>query len=227
MPISIAALAQHYPQLSSPARWLTLASWIGGDRDGNPNVTAEVTAETLRLHRGLAIEHHRRALQDVARRFSFSARRVPPPAELQAWLDARHPLPEHVAFLEKRYADEPYRLTLVAVVRRSGTGLARTDDGAPAGKHAAHRAHPTRRSHRTDRSHRRGRAARAGAIIALHEVQRQLEIFGLHTARLDIREDSSRLTATLGEILRALNIDTTFEQSDDVDSRAHAAALAG
>ena len=57
-----AALAQHYPQLSSPARWLTLASWIGGDRDGNPYVTAEVTAETLRLHRGLAIEHHRRAL---------------------------------------------------------------------------------------------------------------------------------------------------------------------
>ena len=50
----------------------------------------------------------------------------------------------------------------------------------------------------------------------MREVQRQLEIFGLHTARLDIREDSSRLTATVGELLRALNIDTTFEQGDDL-----------
>jgi len=45
----------------------------------------------------------------------------------------------------------------------------------------------------------------------LHVVRQQLDIFGLHTAGLDIREDSSRLTATMGEILRALNLDTTFE----------------
>ncbi len=34
------------------------------------------------------------------------------PPSCKAWLDARHPLPDHVAFLEKRYAGEPYRLTL-------------------------------------------------------------------------------------------------------------------
>ena len=59
------ALAEHYPGLPSPPRWLTLASWIGGDRDGNPNVTAAVTAETLRLHRGLAVERHRARLQEL------------------------------------------------------------------------------------------------------------------------------------------------------------------
>ena len=47
-----AAVAEHYPGLVPPARWLTLASWIGGDRDGNPSVVTPVTAETLRLHRG-------------------------------------------------------------------------------------------------------------------------------------------------------------------------------
>jgi phosphoenolpyruvate carboxylase len=54
------ALALHYPGLAAPSGWLTVASWIGGDRDGNPSVVTEVTAETLRLHRGLAVERHRR-----------------------------------------------------------------------------------------------------------------------------------------------------------------------
>ena len=40
------ALHEHYPELTAPHGWLTLASWIGGDRDGNPAVTTPVTAET-------------------------------------------------------------------------------------------------------------------------------------------------------------------------------------
>src|SRR5579859_5105270 len=107
-----AALAEHYPGLPMPQRWLTLASWIGGDRDGNPNVTAAVTAETLRLHRGLAVERHRARLQELARRLSLGARRVPLPVRLQAWIEARTPLPPHVAYLAQRYSDEPFRLVM-------------------------------------------------------------------------------------------------------------------
>ena len=76
---------------------------LGGDR---------LTAETLRLHRGLAVERHRRSVQELARRLSVSGRRCPPPEALTAWLDARRPLPAHVAYLEQRYAGEPYRLAL-------------------------------------------------------------------------------------------------------------------
>ena len=209
------ALAQHYPQLSSPTRWLTLASWIGGDRDGNPNVTAEVTAETLRLHRGLAIEQHRRSLQEVARRFSLSARRVPPPAELQAWLNQRHPLPEHVAFLEKRYADEPYRLTLSLL----SADLEQASHEQMTARLLENTPH-TARIQLADLTQPidliASVAPRALVEYRLREMRRQLEIFGLHTARLDIREDSSRLTSTISEILRALNIDTTFEKGDDL-----------
>lgn len=208
------ALEQHYPQLHSPDRWLTLASWIGGDRDGNPFVTAEVTAETLRLHRGLAIEQHRTALHEVARRFSLSARRVPPPATLQAWLDSRRPLPDHVAFLEQRYAGEPYRLTLSLLAADL--------------EHASQERMRMRLLENTPHTARitlndltqpveliAAATPRALAHYPLQVVQQQLNIFGLHAARLDIREDSSRLTATLGETLRALNIDTAFERSDD------------
>ncbi len=107
-----AAVSRHYPGLAPPPAWLTVASWIGGDRDGNPSVVTELTAETLRLHRGLAVERHRRSVQDLARRLSVSGRRCPPPEALTAWLDARRPLPAHVAYLEQRYAGEPYRLAL-------------------------------------------------------------------------------------------------------------------
>jgi phosphoenolpyruvate carboxylase len=105
-------LDQYYPGLHLHHPWIRLASWIGGDRDGNPNVTREITAETLRLHRGLAVEKHRQALQDLARRLSLSAKRVPPPPELLEWYESRRPLPGHVAYLEERYSNEPYRLIL-------------------------------------------------------------------------------------------------------------------
>src|SRR5205085_2651121 len=106
------AVRDHFADLAPPPGWLTLASWIGGDRDGNPLVVTPVTAETLRLHRGLAVERHRRALLALARRLSLSDRRCPPPAPLAEWLESRRPLPMRVARLEQRYAGEPYRLAL-------------------------------------------------------------------------------------------------------------------
>jgi len=134
-----AAVARYYPGLVPSPAWLTVASWIGGDRDGNPSVVTEVTAETLRLHRGLAVERHRRSVQDLARRLSVSGRRCPAPKALTAWLDARRPLPAHVAYLEQRYAGEPYRLalSLLAADLESASGedmTARLLDEAP---HAA------------------------------------------------------------------------------------------
>ena len=80
---------------------------MGGDRDGNPNVTHEVTAETLRLHRGLAVESHRRTLQELARHLSVSARRLSPSPELLQWIDSRRPLPDHVAYIENVIPPNP------------------------------------------------------------------------------------------------------------------------
>jgi phosphoenolpyruvate carboxylase len=210
------ALQDHYPELRSPARWLTLASWIGGDRDGNPFVTAEVTAETLRLHRGLAIEQHRKALHEVARRFSLSARRVPPPPELAAWLNGRRPLPEHVAQLERRYADEPYRLTL-SLLAADLENASQERMTLRLLENVPHQA----RIRLNDLTQPLDLIAAATPAALSHYplrvVQQQLNIFGLHTARLDVREDSSRLTAALGEILRALDIDTVFERNSHAD----------
>jgi phosphoenolpyruvate carboxylase len=207
------ALAESYPGLSCEHPWLTLASWIGGDRDGNPNVTTAVTAETLRLHRGLAVEKHRNSLQELARWLSLSVLRAPPPPELYAWFEQRRPLPPHVAFLEKRYDREPYRLALSLLA----------DDLAQASKDDM-----TGRLLASTAESERARLERFTEPLAIIQraippqaaqsifrtFQQQLDIFGLHAARLDLREDSARLHAALSEVLRALGLDEGAWETD-------------
>jgi phosphoenolpyruvate carboxylase len=205
------ALTRQYPGLQAPSHWLSLASWIGGDRDGNPNVTTEATAETLRLHRGLAIEIHRRRLHELSRHLSVSTQRIPPPRELLEWIEKRRPFPSRAAYIEERYATEPYRLALSLLV--SDLAEASQDD---------------MKSHLLNRDSHRAHLYSAEIehlleIIAsalppalagdeLKTVQRQVQVFGLHATRLDIREDSSQINAALSEILRALGIESNFKE---------------
>ena len=208
------ALAEHYPGLVASPDWLKLASWIGGDRDGNPNVTPPVTAETLRLHRGLAVEHHRRELNDLSRRLSVNVRRVPLPAELRAWLNARRPLPDHVAYLETRYATEPYRL-IVSLLAADLETASKDDMTTRLLESRPHSARVKPIDFTLPLDHVAAAIPQPLAEDQLRVVRRQFDIFGLHTARLDLREDSGRLTMALGEILRALNLDLNFEDKDD------------
>jgi phosphoenolpyruvate carboxylase len=212
------ALREHYPGLSARDGWLRLASWTGGDRDGNPAVTATVTAETLRLHRGLAVERHRRSLQDLARRLSLSGRRCPVPPPLATWLETRRPLPAHVAALEGRYANEPYRLVL-SLLASDLEAASQEDMTARLLDEAPHQA--------------RVRASEIEAVLdmlatalpdvlasdRLRALRVQLASFGLHAARLDIREDASRIAGAVDGVLSALGIDAGFARRDD-ESRA-------
>jgi phosphoenolpyruvate carboxylase len=214
-----AAVAEHYPGLVPPARWLTLASWIGGDRDGNPSVVTPVTAETLRLHRGLAVEQHRRALHELGRRLSMSGRRCPPPPALTAWLEARRPLPAHVAYLERRYGGEPYRLAL-ALLAADLEAASQVDMTARLLDEAPHQARVTVESIQEVLDMIAGAIPREIAADYLRTVRIQTATFGLHAARLDIREDSGRLAAALGGMLDALGIDAGFAERDDAQRAA-------
>ncbi len=204
------ALTLHYPELVPPSNWLKLASWIGGDRDGNPNVTAEITAETLRLHRGLGVENHRHSLQMLARHLSVNAKRIPPPQSLQEWLEQRKPFPSHISYIKERYATEPYRLALSLLA----------NDLAEASRdkmknHLLQRYPHQTKLFRADITEVLDFIASAMppalAQGELKNTQRKMDIFGLHVARLDLREESSQLDAALSEILRALNIESNFE----------------
>lgn len=208
-----AALALHYPDLHVDRPWLRLASWIGGDRDGNPNVTVEVTAETLRLHRGLAVEKHRAAIQDLARRLSFSAPLVPPPPDLLAWFESRRPLPVHVAYLEARYANEPYRLAL-SLLADDLAQASRDDMAARLLSHSSQQILLRQEDLVRPLVIIRDAIPPPVAEDVLQTVYRQVQIFGLQSVRLDIREDSSRINAALGETLRALDIEQAYDCAD-------------
>ena len=78
----------------------------------SPWCDLEITAEALRLHRGMALERHRTSLTELARRLSFNTRNLPLPQELLDWFEERRPFPPHIAYLEKRYQTELFRLAL-------------------------------------------------------------------------------------------------------------------
>lgn len=199
------ALQEYYPGLGVEKPWLRMASWVGGDRDGNPNVTTEVTAETLRLHRGLAVEKHRQALQDLARKLSISSRLAPPHSRLRQWLEERRPFPAHIAYLERRYIYEPYRLVL-ALLASDLAEASQQDMTFHLLSDAPHRSRL-----RLEDFVEPLKAIRESLPPALQEsdldtLLRQLQVFGLQSARLDIREDARRIHSALGEVLRGLAI---------------------
>ncbi|HNF93759.1 MAG TPA: phosphoenolpyruvate carboxylase, partial [Anaerolineales bacterium] len=208
------ALATHYPDVKPPHHWLKLASWIGGDRDGNPFVKTDITAETLRLHRGLAVEGLRREFQELGRQLSVSSSRILPPPELLEWIEKRRPFPKRVEYIEKRYANEPYRLAIALL----------SNDLAEASKEemTTHLLGTHEHQARLDIREVLHVLSLIASVLPESLVQDQLQavihkaqIFGLRAARLDIREDSSRFNSALSEVLRALNIEPNFESLPD------------
>ncbi|HYE64306.1 MAG TPA: phosphoenolpyruvate carboxylase, partial [Pyrinomonadaceae bacterium] len=116
------AFRRAYGQMLSPRDLPTLVrfgSWIGGDRDGNPYVTADSTHDALRMARQMILEHYVSATEELIERLSPSVRQVAVSQALRSALDhygATIPVVE--LRTEKRTADELYRLYLDYVAHR-------------------------------------------------------------------------------------------------------------
>ena len=199
------ALGRHFPSVKAPARWLTFGSWIGGDRDGNPNVTAAVTAEVLLLNRRLAIEKVRLAARELARTLTVSDRRDSVVPALKKELRENLHLSRHIEELSKRYPHEPYRLLLGGLRERLTQAVGEVRDGRALATEAVEATCLDRATiAETFETIRTSLAAGRGALLTGGELRiatQQLEIFGLHTARLDLRQHSSHHEAAVAEIL--------------------------
>src|SRR5215212_1900374 len=106
-------------ELAPRARPVRFGTWVGGDRDGNPNVTPEVTLQVLGLQRSLALGRLSATVQDLVRKLSTSTRVASISKALKSSLAAdRAALPEVYAKFGGINAEEPYRLKCSYILQR-------------------------------------------------------------------------------------------------------------
>jgi len=174
--------------------FLRFGSWIGGDRDGNPNVTAEVTRIALERQRALAISRYERDVDSLGRELSISALKIPPPDELiESIARDRERLPETAA-RARRYATEPWREKLWYMRARLRAARGREEAGYPDAR--AYLDDLTLLERTLDRPGlgpiRRGQ---------LRDARRRAEVFGFHLASLDLRQHSLVHESATAELL--------------------------
>lgn len=108
--------AERGVELADDLTPIRFGSWVGGDRDGNPFVTAEVTDEVLRLQRQRALRLLRRGVQELAADLSVSGTIRPITDELGEWIaDQSATYPRLVDGISPLIEDEPYRITCTII----------------------------------------------------------------------------------------------------------------
>src|SRR3954452_15031844 len=183
---------------------ITFGSWMGGDRDGNPNVTAGVTADALEMMRTACLHLLEARIEVLAQRVSLSQRLVGVGDELAGALAALAELfPDEAARALARNPEEPYRRYFSLVAAR--VRATRTGDGGGYGA-PSELLSDLRLAQRLLRDG----GSECVAATQLHDTIRQVEVFGFHFARLDVREHAARHGEALAEVLSALGVHEAY-----------------
>jgi phosphoenolpyruvate carboxylase len=179
---------------------LRIGSWIGGDRDGNPFVTAEVLENTFHQQGSMAIGHHLRQLRMLADDLSMSSRLATPTSALIALADRAD---DHSPFR----LDEPYRRALRGMHARlaatASTLLGHIPGPQPIGLRPAYQS-PAELLTDLDAidTSLRGHGAGALADGRLAVIRGAVEAFGFHLATVDLRQNSAVHETVVAELLR-------------------------
>jgi phosphoenolpyruvate carboxylase len=216
------ALDRYYPGVKAPRRWLSFGSWIGGDRDGNPGVTAAVTAGVLRMNRRMAIKKLAETLSNLAGSITVSDRRAKFAPVIQRMAEECRASSDLMSRVGARYPREPYRIILSSL-REQLMAQAEADLLQPDPKAARVSAADVRKILAAiEADLRRGRAAPL-ADGALKEALTAVDIFGLGMAGLDLRQHSAWHAKAVAELLGRPD----YEQLEEGEKQALlAAALA-
>ncbi len=194
LPLELLRSAGNIPRLQ-------FGTWIGGDRDGHPLVTPEVTEITLETLRHSAFDLLQRELNELASQLTLSRYLTPVPPELQARIDQLSALvksEEGVAEIMDRHEEEPWRqmASLMALRLREQT------KGKPGYKNPACLVDDLNLLSRT--------LAAAGCHLLEEDVIRplrhKLEIFGFHLATLDVRQNSEFHDKAISQLLVAAGV---------------------
>jgi phosphoenolpyruvate carboxylase len=209
-------LSEYGIDLDPLARPLSFGSWIGGDRDGNPNVTPAITSETVTLQVGHAVRVLLEKLDALRQSLSVSARLAGASEELiQSITTDLHNLPEFEDRFKRLNVEEPYRLKATAIRHK----LVLTQK-----RHANQAAHQPGRDYANTQEllddlmlMRDSLLEHKGELIAAGELEQMIRTasaFGLTHATLDVREHSSQHHHVLNQYFTANGL-TNYLELDD------------
>jgi len=189
--------------------FIRFGSWIGGDRDGNPNVKPETTVLALRMQASCVLEEYIRRLEALDDELSLSGRFCLPSEQFLRGLAADAGFAEH-AFANQHnpFEDEPYRRKVAIMryrVRRNWATVNSQLTGEPANN--VEDRYPNASALLKDlqviRDSLIGHGDAAIAAGGLQDTIRLVETFGFHLMQLDIRQESTRHAEAVAEILQA------------------------
>ena len=193
--------------------FLSFGSWVGGDRDGNPYITHEVTYEVLRMQKRIALERYVEEIKHIKRQLSSSAKIVPVNPELIESVERdKELIPDEI---DIKNPLEFYRIKLEYVHKKLINTIALNED-----KEVTHGYHyPSKEELLTDlylidKSLRENRGEHL-ANSGLKKLIRHVELFGFHLAKLDIRQHSSLHFMAISEITERIKLINYRDMSED------------
>ncbi|MDQ2639769.1 MAG: phosphoenolpyruvate carboxylase [Pseudomonadota bacterium] len=196
------------------ASFLRLGNWIGGDRDGNPNVNAESLRYTLRAASRALLESYLLQVHALGKELSISTELAAVSTELGALADAS-------GDTSAGRSDEPYRRALVGIYSR----LAATYT-AIAGHPPARLPQTVAAPYASPMEFRtalvtlaRSLAAHGGELLAtsgaLGRLVRLVDVCGFHLATVDLRQNSDVHARVVGELLRVAGVEPDYAALDE------------
>ncbi|WP_156760970.1 phosphoenolpyruvate carboxylase [Microbacterium karelineae] len=175
--------------------FVRVGSWVGGDRDGNPFVTAKISRKAAAIASEHVLLGLERAAQRVGRGLTLGDASTAPSAELQSlWARLRSADEDAAADIAKRSPNEPHRATLLLLARKITATRTRNADLAyrdPEDLIA---------DLRTVQASLTGAGAARQAYGELQKLIWQVETFGFHLAELEVRQHSAVHAKVLAEL---------------------------
>ena len=188
--------------------FLRMGQWIGGDRDGNPNVNAQTLVHALRRQADVALRHYLTEVHYLGSELSVSAMLVQCDPAMQA-------LAERSPDTNAHRQDEPYRRALTGMYARLAATL-KALTGGDAARHAVAPQSPylsaaefladLRVIEQSLRSHH----GAALAVQRLHPLARAVEVFGFHLATVDLRQSSDQHERVVAELFAQARIEPDY-----------------
>ena len=198
--------------------FLRMGQWIGGDRDGNPNVNAQTLVQALRRQAEVVLRHYLTEVHYLGSELSISAM-------LAGCLPAMQTLADQSPDRNEHRKDEPYRRALIGVYARLAAAL-HDLTGGEASRHAVppQNAYPNAQAFladlRTIEASLQGEHGNALAAQRLHPLIRAVEVFGFHLATVDLRQSSDQHEAVVAELLAVARLEPAYTGLDEMAKRS-------